>query len=209
MDIYLVRHGQSVGNGCGRMIGWSDHPLSADGCAQAAAVAARLQPLGPMPVYCSDLARARVTAEAIAGGWQGAVEVDPRWREIHCGRYEDAPWDAFTADAALQCRFDADPLGTPMPDGESVEMLMARVIEAFTALLRRPDARLVVVAHDGPIRAVLAHCLQIPAARFWAIKTEHGGVTHLQVSDDWISVCAVNDTSHLTMRSPATTGDEE
>ncbi|MFA4965633.1 MAG: histidine phosphatase family protein, partial [Thermoleophilia bacterium] len=71
MRLYLVRHGVSTGNTPGNLMGQGDHPLTAQGEAQARAVAARLAPLGPMPVYCSDLSRARATAEAVAAVWAG------------------------------------------------------------------------------------------------------------------------------------------
>ena len=195
--IYLVRHGQSTGNGRGCMIGWTDHPLTEVGKAQAAAVGARLAAIGSMPVYCSDLARACATAQIIAAAGGGAVIPDARWREVHCGDFEDAPWSAFSDDATLKALFDDDPLGTCMPGGESVAQMRARVAAAFTALLDDPAPHVAVVAHDGPIRAVLAHVLHIPAERYWALTTHHGGLTTLRVADDWINVLCVNDTSHL------------
>jgi probable phosphoglycerate mutase len=195
--IFLIRHGQSTGNGKGCMIGWTDHPLTDVGRAQAAAVGARLAVHGPMPVHCSDLSRACATAQLVAAVGGGPVLPDARWREVHCGAYEDAPWSAFSGDTTLQSLFDDDPLGTCMPGGESVAQMRARVEEAFAALLADPAPRLAVVAHDGPIRAILAHCLQIPASRYWALTTHHGGVTTLTVIDGWINVLCVNDTSHL------------
>lgn len=197
MDIYLIRHGQSTGNGREFFMGWSDHPLTELGQAQARAVAARLAPLGPLPVVCSDLLRARETAEIIAAGGQGAVQADSRWREVHCGRFEDRPWEEFSAEPELTALFDADPFGAAMPGGESAAMMSARVTAAFDELTQRTDAGVIVVAHDGPIRAVLTHCLNIPPARFWTLTTTHGGLTQLTVADQWISIRTVNDTSHL------------
>ncbi len=195
--IYLVRHGHSTGNGLGCLIGWTDHPLTEVGRAQAAAVGMRLAGVGPMPVYCSDLARACTTAELIAAAGGGTVIPDARWREVHCGDYEGAPWSVFSDDAALKARFADDPLGACMPGGESVAQMRARVTAAFTALLADPAPHVAVVAHDGPIRAVLAHVLQIPPARYWALTTHHGGLTVLRYADDWLNVLSVNDTSHL------------
>lgn len=196
-DIYLIRHGQSTGNTGGRMIGWSDHALTALGRRQAAAVAARLAPLGPMPVICSDLQRACETASTIAARWGGEVTHDQRWREICCGVYEDCTWEEFNGDAELQRCLETDPLGTCMPEGESIHMVVARVTAAFTELCARPEPRLAVVTHDGGIRSVLAHCLQLPAERFWTIFTEHAGLTLLRITGDWVSVRTVNDTNHL------------
>ena len=197
MDIYLIRHGQSTGNGRQCFLGWSDHPLSALGEAQAQAAATRLASLGPMPVLCSDLPRARLTAELIAARWDGAVTPDPRWREVGCGEYEGRPWDDFSRNAELTRLFDLDAFNTPMPGGESVAQMAARACAAFSEVCQWTEERVAIVAHDGPIRAVLAHCLQIPVERFWTLTTDHGGVSMLTVTDDWLSVRTVNDTSHL------------
>lgn len=201
MDIFLVRHGESTGNGKNCFLGWSDHPLTECGEQQAQAAAARLASLGPMPVRCSDLPRARTTAERIAERWQGLVEPDARWREICSGQYEGLPWERMQLDEALTRQFEADAYNTPMPGGESVAMMVSRVCQAFSELLGEGHARVAIVTHDGPIRAVLAHCLQIPPERFWTLATEHGGLTHITVLDNWLTVRSVNDTSHL-MRIP-------
>jgi len=197
MDIFLIRHGQSTGNGRRCFMGWSDHPLTELGRAQARAVAERLAARGPLPVVCSDLLRTRETAELIAARWHGEIQPDARWREVHCGQFEDRPWDEFSALPELSAQFDADPLGAVMPGGESVAMMIARVTEAFIALLACSDAGIIIVTHDGPIRAVLAHCLHIPPERFWTLTTDHCGLTHLSVNEQWISIRTINDTSHL------------
>lgn len=76
--LYLVRHGQAAA-------GWDvdpDPPLSDLGHEQAAAVAARLEALGPLPVVASPLLRTRQTATPLAQGWGVAPEIEPRIREI-------------------------------------------------------------------------------------------------------------------------------
>ena len=199
MDIYLIRHGQSTGNGRNCFMGWSDHPLTDLGRAQAEAVAARLAPLGPMPVRCSDLPRARETAEIIAARWTGEVLPDSRWREICCGDFEDRPWEAFSRNPELQAQFETDPFHTIMPGGESAAMMSERVMAAFTELLAQSEERVAVVTHDGPIRAVLRHCLGIPEDRFWRYCTDHGGISLLSYKDDWLVVRTMNDISHLSV----------
>jgi broad specificity phosphatase PhoE len=197
MDIYLIRHGQSTGNDQQRFCGWSDHPLTPRGEQQAAAAAARLDALRGTPIICSDLRRARMTAEIMARHLDAPISEDPRWRETHQGALEGCPWEEFSRDAALTQRFDEDPLGTPMPGGESINMMRARVLAAFTDLCARPAEQLIVVTHDGPLRAVLTHCLQIPPARYWTLATDHGGVSRVTLSEDWVSVRWVNEVGHL------------
>ena len=202
MKLYLVRHGCSAGNVPGRMTGWSEHPLTRLGKAQARRVAARLASLGPMPVYASDLPRALDTARVIAARWSAAeapvgVIPDRRLREIDLGDYEGRSWDELTADHELAAAFAREPLGTALPGGESLAMLAERVVAAFEEIARGEHTVACLVAHDGPIRSILNYVLRVPAERHWAISTSHGGLSLLETSGDWVSVRFVNDTSHL------------
>ena len=220
MKLYLVRHGQSAGNLAGRMTGWSEHPLTALGTTQARRVAARLAPLGPMAVYASDLPRALDTARLIAAAWASAeppaqppvpppvgaeaaraagaaVTFDRRLREIDLGDYEGRSWDEFGADRALADAFAREPLLTTLPGGESLAMVQERVIAAFEEIVESGQAVACLVSHDGPIRTILNHVLQVPPERHWAFSTSHGGLTLLEASTGWVSVRFVNDTSHL------------
>ena len=54
-----------------------------------------------------------------------------------------------------------------------------------------------LVAHDGPIRAILNHFLGVPPEKWWTLSTTHGGVSLLEFSGDWVNVRYVNATSHL------------
>ena len=220
MKLYLVRHGQSAGNLPGRMTGWSEHRLTELGTTQARRVAARLAPLGPMPVYASDLPRALETAQLIAAGWPGAggvgvtaggqdataggakaggadVTADRRLREIDLGDYEGRSWDEFSTDRALADAFAREPLKTTLPGGESLAMVRERVLAAFEEIVQGDHAAACLVSHDGPIRTILNHVLQVPSERHWALSTSHGGLSLLETSAGWVSVRFVNDTSHL------------
>lgn len=226
MKLFLVRHGASTGNTPGHLLGHGEHPLTARGLAQAEAVAARLEPLGPMPVHCSDLERARQTAERIAGMWESTprvVQEDARLRELHLGAYEGKSWDDYLADEKLNAAMIADPLHTRLPGGESVAEMQGRALAAvreivteygeFLAIAERFErtsvpsgavrgahspAAACVVAHDGPIRAILNHFLGVIPEKWWALTTTHGGVSLLEWSNGWVNVRFVNDTSHLT-----------
>lgn len=76
--LYLVRHGQAAA-------GWGQHRdpgLDDTGRAQAEAMAARLAPVGPLPVVTSPLARTRETAAFLERTWGVVATVDPAVGEI-------------------------------------------------------------------------------------------------------------------------------
>ncbi len=284
MKLYLVRHGQSTGNVGGTLMGQRE----------------RLAPFGTMPVYSSDLPRARATAEHIVGSWRDAdvadapqVVLDPRLREISLGDYEGRPWQEFEADTELTAAFAADPYRTALPNGESLEHLEARVhaavvdilapfgvddsgntcagavshgdasacarnaeadaaaveLEAMragaeqaaldatpvagalegaaavaaddtmaedTGLPETMDASAVatgflpvegggsacLVAHDGPIRAILNHYLGVPPEKWWTLSTTHGGVSLIEFAGGCVTIRYVNATGHLAGLQP-------
>jgi broad specificity phosphatase PhoE len=304
MKLYLVRHGQSTGNIGGTLMGQSDHRLTPLGEDQARAAAERLTPFGPMPIYASDLARARMTAEHIRSAWCDADRVvapqlvlDARLREISLGDYEGRPWQDFEADTELTAAFAADPYGTALPNGESLRDIEERVHAAVVDILspfgvddsgnecagaashgdasacdRNADADVAaaaleamrvgaaqaaldaasmadaaaalegaaaavaaddreepdeglpetmnastiasgfhqlgdggsacLVAHDGPIRAILNHYLGVPPEKWWTLSTTHGGVSLMEFAGGCVTIRYVNATGHLDGLEP-------
>jgi broad specificity phosphatase PhoE len=152
---------------------------------------------------------------------------DPRLREIDLGDYEGRSWEEFEADVELTAAFAADPYDTALPGGESLADLEARVMAAVKDILaahgvspdgglstdavatsdasalasgfhvREPGENACIVAHDGPIRAILNHYLGVPPEKWWTLSTTHGGVSLLEFAGDWVNVRYVNATSHL------------
>ncbi len=198
MDIYLIRHGVSTGNGQNRFMGWSDYPLSDVGNLQATAVANRLAVLGPMPVISSDLLRAQQTAMAITAKWNGEITTDSRWRETHFGSLEDCPWTELSNNAALTALMDNDPINTIWPCGESTSTMTERAWEAFHELYKdTTHKKIAIVTHGGPIHAIITHCLQVPVEKYWVLSFTHAGITHLRIEDGWTSIISINDTYHI------------
>lgn len=76
--LYLVRHGRAAA-------GWNtaaDPGLDAVGRAQAAAMTARLEPLGPLDVVSSPLLRCQETAARLARAWGTTARIEPAVAEI-------------------------------------------------------------------------------------------------------------------------------
>ena len=102
--------------------------------------------------YVSGLVRARQTASAICNG--ADLNVVPEFNEQSFGDWEGLAWDELPNDDSLN--FWQDVVNNAAPNGESYIDLFDRVcskIERITKEITHGD--IIVVAHDGPIRAAI------------------------------------------------------
>lgn len=100
MAIYLIRHGQSLGNAGGFLQGTLDYELSDLGIRQAQALGGWLDGRGlkPSAIYTSPLKRALMTAEVLADNL-GMAGLIPReeLREYNAGELEGISYDEMLA----------------------------------------------------------------------------------------------------------------
>lgn len=182
--IFLARHGETDWNVAGRWQGHTDIPLNATGCAQAVALADRLQGEGIGAVVTSDLFRARHTAEIVAGTLGVPVAlVDPDLREQRFGWFEGlTPGECEARYPTDWARYVADPRAGP-PGGESRAALLERVVRAVQGAAARLSCPAVVVTHGGAIRALLAELVAAPGAASGAPgPIPNGGVVRVSLA---------------------------
>ena len=88
--------------------------------------------------------------------------------------------------------------------GLSTEAVATSDASALATGFQRPPAgdTACIVAHDGPIRAVLNHYLGVPPEKWWTLSTTHGGVSLLEFSDGWVNVRYMNAAEHLAGLEP-------
>lgn len=150
MTILLVRHGETAGNAA-RVIQRPEIPLNPRGIRQAARLAERLCELGFAHVVCSDLVRARMTAEPLRASGK-VIEDTSLLEERSFGDLRGTPYAELTVDPFA-------PDYVP-PSGESVDAFHRRVAQAFARIVERRrglSGALVVVTHGLVIRALLAN----------------------------------------------------
>lgn len=170
ITIHLMRHGATTRPG--RLVGRTDCPATPDGIAACVAAAAALS---MSAVIASDLARARDCAQPIAELRSLTLRIDPRWRELDFGAWDDClPSDIEPV--AFE-RFWRNPDADPPPEGERWSALVARVAEAMAAL---EDATL-VVTHGGAMRAALASACGFDARQVWAFDLPYAAVLSLRL----------------------------
>jgi probable phosphoglycerate mutase len=154
-QFYIARHGETENNRAGRLSGWIDTPLTADGLLPTERAVAKLRGISVDVICSSDLGRAFVTAYIVARGLNYPEEIMrlPGLREVNYGAAANMrKTDAY----ALYPELDRNTHYTP-PDGESLDHMQKRVLDTINMLSERFSGKTVlIVAHSGVMAALHA-----------------------------------------------------
>ena len=197
--LIVLRHGETDWNQESRYQGCIDTRLSREGRAQATAVAVALSGRSLTAVYSSPLARARETAEAIAGPHGLAVHEEVAFNEICHGAWEGLKVEEVQAAFPdLYARWREAPQAVTMPDGESLAQVEERVLAELARLQSLHDGETVcLVTHDVPHRLLILDALGLPGDRLWAISLSAAGLSEIEYGDDWTTLHRMNSVGHL------------
>ena len=157
--IYMIRHGESVGNQKRDFLGHTDLPITEKGEKQALAAADYLASIGfaPDAVYASPLCRAHKTALLALSKCSAP---DPilldGLREIYAGDWEGKNFDALDVEYPEERRVWREDIGHARPvGGEAVAELYGRVVSTVLTIAKENEGKTEVVAvHATLIRAV-------------------------------------------------------
>ncbi|MDF1484264.1 histidine phosphatase family protein [Ramlibacter sp. H39-3-26] len=202
-ELILVRHGETDWNRELRFQGHMDVPLNAAGLEQARRVAERLAGEAAHHLACSDLLRARQTAEPLVRQlWPGLrldMVANAALREQHFGMMEGLRWQDIERDHpeawAHWRTFGAD---SGMPGGETRREFHARVMAALRALAAAHAGRtLVVVTHGGVLDMVwrTARGTGLDGPRQSEIP--NAGINRVRLAGEAVEILQWADTRHL------------
>ena len=198
--ICFVRHGETDWNKELRMQGHIDLALNAKGEAQALAVGPRFVGVQAAALYCSDLLRARQTAQPIAEALGLPMVLLPALRERHFGRCEGKTFDEILVlheeDAhAIESR---DPDYAAPGGGESRRQHTTRVLACIGRLVKdHPGQTIVAVTHGGVLDVIhhRVHGLPPEAPRDFPIPNT--GLNWVSISGDQWVIERWGDITHL------------
>jgi probable phosphoglycerate mutase len=155
-SLLCIRHAQSTMNVDGLWQGQADPPLSEQGREQALGLAERLAGASLSMLVCSDLRRARETAEIAAQYLGIAAHLEPGLRELDVGQ-----WSGLAREEIARRwpedfeRFRAGDLDLRAGGGETRRELRERVLATIHALRQRHrDEQIAVVTHLGVLRTL-------------------------------------------------------
>lgn len=190
MSIFLVRHGETVGNAA-RVVQHPDSPLSPRGVAQAERLARRLAGARIAHIVSSDFARAASTAHALQRVLGVPLSFEPLLQERSFGDirgtpYTDLGFDMFAPDYAP-------------PNGETWDAFHRRVDVAWArvqALAAATAGSLAVVTHGLVCRSLAERHLVLAAGVIVPLKWENTSLTVCEGPAPW-RVGLLNCVAHL------------
>lgn len=173
MSVYLIRHTKPL-VATGICYGHSDIDVT-ESFAEEAAIVKKFVPGTVHQVYSSPLQRCRKLAEHLYPHLD--INLEPDLRELNCGVWEMQHWDAIPREVIDPWMNDF--VNVCIPGGESYVQLFDRVVRCYEriAAMKRP---VIIVAHGGVIRSILAHLTNTSLKdSFAAFKPHYGCVIKL------------------------------
>ena len=216
MEIYLIRHGKTKGNGEGRYIGSTDEPLSELGRRELTETLwkggyGRAGLKKPQAVYVSGLLRTGETAGLLFPG--EPLTVREGLNECDFGAFENRNYEELKEGPAYTDWIESGGVLAP-PGGEAKADFAARTIRAFEEIVAEqlsgcggelsetdsrvgkadpvsagaPDGRVIaLVVHGGSIMALLEH-YGFPRQGFYHWQVKNGCGYRAQLSEDgWMA----------------------
>lgn len=201
-NLYLIRHGEAehlVGKGLTG--GWTDSNLTEDGKKQAHVTGQRIiNLLGSLDLdlYCSDLSRAKETAEIIGS----YIDQSP-WPVRDLREQNNGQAANLSPDEARRIAF---PMSEPLmdwihyPNAESWRSFNKRVFEIMNVIEQKPQESVMVVSHRRTIIAILHWWLELSEENIKRISFDIDpcSITYLRVNK-WgeKTIAQLNDTHHV------------
>ncbi len=213
-ELWLIRHGESMGNLEGRYQGHADLPLSPQGHQQAARLAQRLARVATQApfaaLYSSDLQRAQQTARPVSQALGLPIQVEPGLREIDVGVWAGLTFQEIARRFPRQWAASTDVVDPHLErgGGESYAQAQARIVAQVNAIARRHlGQRILIVFHGGVLRAYLLHLLGLDLSNLRRLRTDNTAInrvlTYPEPRMDGLGrelpgvVISVNDVAHL------------
>lgn len=160
LEIWLVRHGETIFNVKGLVQGWSDSPLTNKGQISTANLGKKLKSkhLGFSKIYSSDLTRCIDTAEILRNNIDKNIEIctDKRLREINTGDGEGDSIITHLKKYPYSLNINKHP-GTP--NGENWNDVFHRIIPAIKDIGEHNsnNKKVLVVSHSMIIASLICY----------------------------------------------------
>jgi alpha-ribazole phosphatase len=198
--IYLVRHTKpDIPKGI--CYGQSDIGVFASFQEEAAITKAKIcsfenvAHLNTIPIVSSPLQRCFLLAKELHNQetmFEQNMRTDDRFKEMNFGDWEMQEWSAI--DEFVMSAWMRDYVNIRATNGESFREVVQRSNEAFRELAEADSKHksIILVAHSGVIRAILAHHLEMPLHKAFSLEIDYGSISAIKYRPHYSSVLFVN-----------------
>jgi len=184
--VYLVRHGEVKNHASGVYNGRTDVGITERGAEQMRLLRDRLREAGISTLYSSSLARTVEGGRIIGEGWGLPRRVVPELQERNFGEWEGLTFEGIRDRYPdLFAAWQEDVTAVRPPGGESLYDVSERVLRAYLPIIEQHRGeRILIVAHGGVNRVILAHALKMEIRRIFRIDQEYGCLNVIDYYDD-------------------------
>ncbi len=198
MNIYIVRHGETLWNKEEVFRGRKDIPLNETGKIQAEKAGAYFAGISLSRIVSSPLRRAVQTAEAIGRTTGEPVETMDEFTDINFGVWEGLLLreveERYPVDFGL---WRTSPQKLEVNGGETLAIVRGRVSRGLARLTATNEGAIAVVTHRVICKMIVLSCLDIGNGHFWDLKYDPASVTLLEGQPGNFTLVFSNDTCHL------------
>ena len=179
--IDLIRHGEPQGGSLYR--GHSiDDPLSDKGWQQMRYAVGNYNQWEH--IISSPMLRCKAFSEEIAQKISIPLDIEENLKEVGFGS-----WEGFTREQIKQKNineyndFYSDPVKNRPDSFEDLNAFIKRVTTAYSKITRNYEGKnILLVAHAGVIRAILASIVEAPAKGLYKLKIANAGISRINAS---------------------------
>ncbi|NLJ40587.1 MAG: histidine phosphatase family protein [Clostridiales bacterium] len=201
MFLYLIRHGETEWNSLGKTQGQKDISLNNSGVWQAERLGKRLKEQKAIDkIYCSDLSRAKETAEIIGRD----LKLDPipheTLREVSFGK-----WEGLSI-KEIEILFPGElwkwrhELSFAPEGGESLLSAQERIgffIKDMKRKFSDKDVKILIVSHALTTKILALSLMGIGLNLITQFKISQGSLSLVEIHEGNSSIIYLNDTCHL------------
>ncbi len=173
MEIYIVRHGQTIWNASNLLQGSADIELNENGRALAVETGRNLENISFDRIYSSPLIRAYETACLIRGHRNIPIIRDERLKELNFGVNEGKNFKELLADTSdpFHYFFERPDLYLAPENGETLEHICERGAEFMKEVIEPQKdelERIMIVAHGAMNKAIMCRVKQHGIEEYWS-----------------------------------------
>lgn len=196
--LLLIRHASNDYIKEGRLAGHTPGVhINAQGQREADELARKLAHLPIEAVYSSPLERAVDTAYAVAACHMLPVQIKAELIEGDPGEWTGRKISDLQGTETWKL-IQTKPVGVPLPGGESIDQVQARIVRGIDAICKEhPDGVVAVVSHADPLKAAMAHYLSLDLNHYQRLVISPASVSVLMLDEKGAVLYRLNDAGQL------------